>query len=67
MDAWARWEDSEFLIFYNSIQGAYHIESVEEHRRKPPMGDGWRIVDRVKGWMAAAAVVEQRRKEGVDL
>ena len=67
MDAMTRREESEFLIFYNSIQGAYHIESVEEHRRKPPMGDGWRIVDRVKGWMAAAAVVEQRSKEGVDL
>lgn len=66
MDEWTRWEESEFLIFYNSQQGAYHIETAEENQRKPPMADGWRIVDRVKGWMAAAAVVEQRSKDGVD-
>ena len=67
MNSFEQWQNSEFLIFWNGNQKAYHIESVEEHRRKPPMGDGWRIVDRVKGWMAAAAVVEQRSKEGVDL
>ena len=66
MKAWEQWEESEFLIFYNSRQGAYHIETAEENERKPPMADGWKIVARAKGWMAAAAVVEQRSKEGAD-
>ena len=66
MNAWTRWEESEFLIFYNPKQGAYHVETAEENQRKPPMADGWRIVARASGWMAAAAIVEQRSKEGVD-
>lgn len=66
MNAWTRWEENEFLIFYNPMQDAYHIETTEENQRKPPMADGWRIVARANGWMAAAAVVEQRSKERVD-
>jgi hypothetical protein len=66
VNAWTRWEENEFLIFYNPMQDAYHIETTEENQRKPPMADGWRIVARANGWMAAAAVVEQRSKERVD-
>lgn len=66
MNALTRWEENEFLIFYNPKQDAYHIETAEENQQKPPMADGWRIVARANGWMAAAAVVEQRSKEGAD-
>ncbi len=66
MSSIEQWQNREFLIFWNSKQKAYHIESIEELRLKPPMADGWKVVARAKGWMAAAAVVEQRSKEGVD-
>lgn len=66
MNSFEQWQNSEFLVFWNGKQKAYHIESVEEHRRKPPMGDGWKLIARANGWTAACEMVEQRSKEGVD-
>lgn len=66
MNSFEQWQNSEFLIFYNSKQDAYHIESVEDHRRKPPMGDGWKLITRTNGFTAAWEMVEQRSKEGAD-
>ena len=67
MDEITEYLDSEFLIFYNPKQDAYNIETREENRRKPPMGEGWRVVARANGWLAACALVEQRRREGADV
>ena len=66
MNSFEQWQSSEFLIFYNRRQDAYHIESVEAHRRKPPMGDGWKLIARANGWTAAYEMVEQRSKERAD-
>ena len=66
MNSFEQWQNSEFLVFWNGKQKAYHIESVEEHRRKPPMGDGWKLITRTNGFTAAWEMVEQRSKEWAD-
>lgn len=66
MNSFEQWQNSEFLVFWNGKQKAYHIESVEGHRRKPPMGDGWKLIARANGWTAACEMVEQRSKERAD-
>ena len=66
MNSFEQWQNSEFLVFWNGKQKAYHIESVEEHRRKPPMGDGWKLIACANGWTAACEMVEQRSKERAD-
>ena len=66
MNSFEQWQNSEFLVFWNGKQKAYHIESVEEHRRKPPMSDGWKLIARANGWTAACEMVEQRCKERAD-